>query len=159
MLTSPKIGDKAPDFSLPNQEGLEVSLKNFKGDWLVLYFYPRDNTSGCTTEGLAFSEKLPSFRRLKTHVLGASADSVKSHQKFCSTKNLKVQLISDENKTLLNDYGVWRKKTNYGREYLGIVRSTFIIDPKQRIAAIWDNVRVKGHVDEVYDELKKLRKN
>ncbi len=150
------VGDKAPDFCLPNQDNEEVCLRDLQGGWVVLYFYPKDNTPGCTTEACDFTEALPDFTGLGAVILGVSPDSVKKHQNFIAKKNLKITLLSDEDKEVLQKYGVWQLKKNYGREYMGVVRSTYLIDPNGKIAAVWPKVRVKGHVEEVKNKLESL---
>jgi len=144
---------KAPTFSLPNQDGKTVSLMDFKGKWLVLYFYPRDNTPGCTIEAIDFTKQLSGFKKLNAEVVGISADSPESHCKFIEKKNLKITLLSDPEKEMIKKYKVWRPKKFLGREFLGIVRTTILIDPKGNIVHTWDKVRVKGHVDEVLKTL------
>ncbi len=152
-----KTGEKAPEFCLPNQDNEEVCLRDFRGSWVVLYFYPKDNTPGCTTEACDFTEALPNFTELGATILGVSPDSVKKHQNFIAKKDLKITLLSDENKEVLEKYGVWQLKKNYGREYMGVVRTTYLIDPDGKIAHIWPKVRVKGHVEEVKQTLENLK--
>ena len=152
-----KIGNKAPSFSLPDSKGNKVSIKDYSGKWLVLYFYPKDNTSGCTTEAIDFTSSLPEFNKLNCHVAGISPDSCKSHQKFILKHNLMVTLLSDEEKTVLEKYGVWKLKKMYGREYYGVSRTTFLIDTSGKIVHIWENVKVKNHIDEVMNKLKELQ--
>ena len=144
-----KDGDNAPLFELPADGGRTVRLKDYKGRYLVLYFYPKDNTSGCTKEAVGFSEALDSLHGLGADVLGLSPDSVKSHDKFKSKHGLTIDLASDEEKTVLQDYGVWVEKSMYGRKYMGVERSTFLIGPDGKIVRSWRKVKVPGHVDEV----------
>ncbi len=151
------VGDTAPDFCLPNQDEEEICLRDIRGRWIVLYFYPKDNTPGCTTEACDFTAALPDFEGLDAIVLGVSPDSPKKHRNFIEKKDLKITLLADEDKELCNAFGVWQLKKNYGREYMGVVRSTFIIDPDGKIAAKWEKVRVKGHVDEVKEKLEALQ--
>ncbi|PKL15794.1 MAG: thioredoxin-dependent thiol peroxidase [Spirochaetae bacterium HGW-Spirochaetae-5] len=151
-----KIGNKAPDFKLPDAEGELVSLNDYKDRWLVLYFYPKDSTSGCTTEAVDFTGSLPEFKRLGAAVAGVSPDSCKSHQKFIIKHDLAVTLLSDEEKTVLEKYGVWQMKKMYGKDYFGVVRTTFLIGPDGKIRHIWDKVKVAGHVDEVLAKLMEL---
>ncbi len=151
-----KIGDKAPDFCLPNQDEEEVCLRDLHGSWVVLYFYPKDNTPGCTTEACDFTAAMPDFSKLGATILGVSPDSPKKHRNFIEKKELSITLLSDEDKEVLQAYGVWQLKKNYGREYMGVVRSTFIINPEGKIAAVWDKVKVKGHVDAVREKLSEL---
>ena len=157
-----KKGQKAPDFTLKDPGGNDVSLSDFEGSWVVLYFYPRDNTPGCTKEAIDFSSLLSEFEGLGAKVVGISPDSEKSHERFVEKHNLKVLLLSDPSKKVLKEYGAWGKKKNYGREYEGVIRSTFLINPKGEIVDLWKNVRVrqkrKGkeirHVEVVLDALK-----
>jgi len=145
--------EKAPDFCLPNQDMEEICLRDLRGSWVVLYFYPKDNTPGCTTEACDFTEALPDFTDLGATVLGVSPDSPKKHQNFIAKKELKITLLSNEDKEVLQAYGVWQLKKNYGREYMGVVRSTYLIDPDGTVAYVWEKVRVKGHVDAVREKL------
>jgi peroxiredoxin Q/BCP len=153
-----KEGDLAPDFCLPDEEGKEVCLSSLKGKWVILYFYPKDNTSGCTKEAISFTERIEDFKRLNAEVLGLSKDSVKSHLSFKNKHGLKVKLLSDESAEVLKKYGAWGKKKMYGREVEGTIRTTFLIDPNGRIRKIWRNVKVDGHVDQVFEALKELIK-
>ena len=160
-----EIGEKAPEFSLKDSEGRDVRLSDFKGKWIVLYFYPRDNTSGCTKEACDFTELLPRFKDSGAIILGVSPDTPESHKKFAEKHNLQVVLLSDPQKEVLKAYGAWGKKKNYGREYEGVIRSTFLIDPDGKIAWKWKNVRVrtkrKGqevrHADQVLEKLESLQ--
>jgi len=152
-----KIGDKAPEFCLPNQDDIEMCLRDLKGKWIVLYFYPRDNTSGCTTEACEFTEAAPDFSDLDAIILGVSADSTKKHRNFIEKKELGITLLSDEDTKMMQEWGVWQLKKNYGKEYMGIVRTTFIINPDGVIKAIWEKVRVKEHVAKVKEELQRLK--
>jgi len=152
-----KIGDKALEFCLPNQDDIEICLRDLKGKWIVLYFYPRDNTPGCTTEACEFTEAAPDFSELDAVILGVSADSTKKHRNFIEKKELGITLLSDEETKMMQEWGVWQLKKNYGKEYMGIVRSTFIIDPDGVIKAVWEKVRVKEHVAKVKEELQRLQ--
>ena len=152
-----EIGHKAPEFCLPNQDNEEICLRDLRGTWVVLYFYPKDSTPGCTTEACDFTEALPDFTELGATILGVSPDSVKRHQNFIAKKDLKITLLSDEEKEVLQAYGVWQLKKNYGREYMGVVRSTYLIDPDGNVAAVWEKVRVKGHVEAVMAKLEALQ--
>ncbi|MCF2142510.1 MAG: peroxiredoxin [Candidatus Heimdallarchaeota archaeon] len=152
-----KIGDPAPNFCLPETNDTEVCLKDLKGKWAIIYFYPRDNTKGCTLEAIDFTNALAQFENLGAIVLGISPDSLSSHKRFTEKHGLKVCLLSDESKSVLKDYGVWQEKSMYGRRYFGVVRSTVIIDPNGRIAALWEKVRVKEHVKAVLERLKELQ--
>lgn len=151
-------GDRIPkdvsDLPLALSSGETASLKDFKGQWLVLYFYPRDSTPGCTTEGIDFNALLPKFTKLGATVLGVSRDSIKSHQNFCAKQGLRFDLVSDADESLCNAFGVIKPKKLYGREYVGVERSTFLIDPKGVIARSWRPVKVPGHAQAVLDELK-----
>ncbi|OQX74920.1 MAG: thioredoxin-dependent thiol peroxidase [Campylobacteraceae bacterium 4484_4] len=152
-----EIGTKAPDFCLPNQDETEICLRDLRGKWVVLYFYPKDNTPGCTTEACDFTEAMPEFENLDAVILGVSPDSPKKHRNFIEKKGLGITLLSDENKEVLEAYGVWQLKKMCGREYMGVVRTTYIIDPDGKIAAGWEKVRVKGHVEKVREKLKALQ--
>ena len=149
-------GDKAPTFSMPTNEGETVSLKDFKGKTLVLYFYPRDMTPGCTTESIEFSEKRTAFKRAGAEILGVSKDSVSRHEKFVDKHDLKIALASDEESDVIERYGSWVEKNMYGNKKMGIERSTFLIDGKGVVQQIWRKVRVKDHVDEVLAAVKSL---
>jgi len=144
-----KEGQKAPDFCLNDKDGNNVCLKDFRGKWVVLYFYPKDNTPGCTKESIGFSEELEKIKELNAEVLGISPDSEKSHTKFADKHNLKVTLLSDPEKEVLKSYNVWQLKKMFGREVYGVVRSTFLINPEGLIEKAWNKVKVKGHVEDV----------
>ncbi|MFX0097737.1 MAG: thioredoxin-dependent thiol peroxidase [Candidatus Hodarchaeota archaeon] len=150
-----KVGQVAPKFCLSNQDGNEICLKDFQGDWVVLYFYPKDKSKACTLEALDFTALKPQFEKHNAKILGISKDSVKSHQSFASDKGLGILLLSDPEADVQKKYGVWRLKKFMGREYVGTIRSTFLIDPEGKIVKIWDNVRVKGHAEEVLGEVRK----
>jgi len=143
------VGDKAPEFTLPGDGGSEISLLALKGSKVVLYFYPKDDTSGCTKEAIAFNGLRSSFEKAGSVIIGVSPDSPKSHDKFKDKYDLDFALVSDETKTMLSDYGVWVEKSMYGRKYMGVERSTFLIDSKGKIAALWTKVKVDGHAEEV----------
>lgn len=150
-----KIGDKAPDFSLPTDGGGTFKLsKDGKGKKVVLYFYPKDDTPGCTKQAIGFSEIIGEFDKAGALVVGVSKDTPQKHDKFRDKHDLKVTLVSDEDGALCEAYGVWQEKKNYGKTYMGIVRSTFLIDEKGKIAQIWPKVRVAGHVEAVLDAVK-----
>ncbi len=152
-----EVGMKAPEFCLPNQDDVEICMRDLKGKWIVLYFYPRDNTPGCTTEACEFTEATPQFDDMSAIILGVSADSTKKHRNFIEKKELGITLLSDEDTSMMQEYGVWKMKKNYGKEYMGIVRTTLIIDPKGNIAEVWNNVRVKDHVEKVRVRLEELQ--
>ena len=154
-----EVGSVAPEFCLPNQDENEVCLRDLKGKWIVLYFYPKDNTPGCTTQACDFTQSLPDFEELDAVILGVSPDSPKKHRSFIEKKELGITLLSDEDKKLLEEYGVWQLKKMYGREYMGVVRSTFLIDPDGKIANIWTKVKVKEHIQSVKEKLQELRAN
>lgn len=145
---------EAPDFCLPDHEGKEHCLHDFRGKWIILYFYPKDNTSGCTREAKEFTEMKDEFEKLGAVIIGVSKDSPRSHAKFIEKHGLKILLLSDENHEVLEKYGAWGKKKNYGREYFGTIRSTFLINPSGMIVREWKNVKVAGHVEKVLATLK-----
>lgn len=149
-----KIGDKAPDFKLPADGGETISLKDYKGRKLVVYFYPKDDTPGCTAESCAFRDNLPKLGKLGVDVIGVSKDSVKKHDKFKVKYDLNFPLLSDEEGDMCERYGTWVEKSMYGKKYMGIDRSTFLIDEQGKIAAIWRKVKVEGHVEEVLAAIK-----
>ncbi|MBN2160094.1 MAG: peroxiredoxin [Spirochaetes bacterium] len=151
------VGGEAPLFTLPDADGKTVSLAGLRGSWIVLYFYPRDNTSGCTTEAIDFTAKAAEFKKLGAIVIGISPDSCASHQKFMIKHDLGITLLSDADKKTLKQYGAWGTKIMYGRESQGVVRSTFLIDPRGVIRHAWDKVRVAGHADDVLKTLRNLR--
>lgn len=161
------VKDKAPEFNLLNENEERVSLSDFAGQWLVLYFYPKDDTPGCTKEACDFTDALDEFKGLNASVVGVSADSIQSHQKFIQKYRLGITLLSDPDKVTHKAYGAWGLKKNYGKEYEGTIRSTFIIDPNGLIAAKWSNVRVRSktksgenrHADKVREKLEKLQKS
>ncbi len=150
------VDQKAPDFKLADETGNNLSLNDFSGKNIVLYFYPKDNTPGCTTESIGFSALKDQFENLNTIIIGASKDSVKSHQNFITKQNLSVKLLADTEGSLCEDYTVWTLKKLYGREYMGIERATFLIGTDGLIKNIWRKVKVKGHVEEVLDAVKAL---
>jgi thioredoxin-dependent peroxiredoxin len=149
----PEEGAKAPDFSLPDGSGKTVSLKDFRGKKLVIYFYPKDDTPGCTTESCDFRDNLARVRKLGAEIVGVSADTVKSHAKFAGKFDLPFPLLSDPEKIMLKAYGVWQKKSFMGKTYMGIVRSTFVLDGRGVIVKTWPTVKVPGHVDAVMEVL------
>lgn len=149
-----KEGSKAPQFTLKNQDGQKISLKDFLGKKVVLYFYPKDMTSGCTKEACDFRDHIELFNNQNVVVLGVSADSIDLHKKFKSKYNLPFDLLSDDSKKVLEKYGVWKEKSMYGKKYFGIERTTIIIDENGRIKKIFPKVKVNGHVKEVLEALK-----
>jgi thioredoxin-dependent peroxiredoxin len=149
-------GDKAPDFTLPRDGGGSVSLRDFKGKKLVLYFYPKADTSGCTKEAIAFSALKAHFAKAGAVVLGVSADPVPALDAFKRKHKLTVELASDETRKMLDAYGVWGEKSMYGRRYMGITRTTFLIGPDGRIAQVWPKVKVPGHAEAVLEAAKAL---
>lgn len=151
MTKQLEIGDTAPSFRLPANEGRTIGLDDYQGRQLVIYFYPKDNTPGCTTEAIDFTNALAGFNAIDTDVIGVSADSVKKHENFIAKHNLGIALLADEDQTMLNDYGVWVEKNMYGRKYMGIERATYLIDKKGKIKNIWRKVKVKGHVEAVLE--------
>jgi peroxiredoxin Q/BCP len=151
-----ELGDKAPDFTLDCDGGGTVSLKNFKGRKLVLYFYPKADTSGCTKEAIAFTALKSSFTRQGADILGVSADSVPALETFKTKHKLSVSLASDESKAMLTAYGAWGEKSMYGRQFMGVIRKTFLIDDNGRIARIWPKVKVDGHAEEVLEAVRAL---
>ena len=153
-----EAGDIAPEFCLPNQDSADTCLSMFRGKYVVLYFYPKDDTPGCTREAVDFTSRLDEFKSLNTMIVGVSPDPVDRHRKFVDRHGLKIILLSDTDHKVLKLYNVWRVKKRFGREYYGVLRSTFLIDPDGRIIRIWWNVRVKGHVEDVLNTLRKYVK-
>lgn len=147
-------GKKAPAFDLLNQDGNKISLKDFSGKKIVLYFYPKDDTSGCTKEACSFRDSFPKFKKSDAVILGVSPDSVKSHKKFAEKYDLNFDLLADEDKKVVQLYDVWKEKSMYGRKYMGVERTTFIIDEKGKIKKIFPKVKVDGHEKEVLEALK-----
>ena len=144
-----KVGDKAPDFTTKDQNGEKVKLSNFKGQKVVLYFYPKDDTPGCTKEACSFRDADDVYRSKGIKVFGVSTDDEKSHQKFISKFQLPFDLLADTDKNIVEKYGVWGEKSMYGKKYMGTLRKTFLIDEKGKIAHIFDKVNVSEHADEV----------
>ena len=149
-------GDKAPDFTLPGDGGTDIKLSDYAGSNVVLYFYPKDSTPGCTTEGKDFSALKGAFEAANCTIIGMSKDSVKRHDNFIAKQELKVRLASDEEGAVIEKYGVWILKKLYGREYMGIERATFLIDASGTIQQIWHKVKVKGHADAVLEAAKSI---
>ena len=154
-----KENTKAKDFILPSTNGKNLKLKDLKGKFVVIYFYPKDDTPGCTIETNDFSKLSSKFKKLDSEIYGISKDSLKSHIKFKNKYKIKIDLLSDENLKVLKRYKVWGKKKFMGREFVGILRTTFLIDKKGKIIKIWKNVKVKDHAKDVLKFLKKFKKN
>lgn len=155
---SVKIGQEAPLFSLLNSAGKKIALADFRGKWVILYFYPKDDTPGCTTEACDFNSILPKLAE-KAVIIGISPDKMESHAKFAKKYNLTFELLSDESKEAIKSYDVWGKKNMYGKEFEGVIRTTFLIDPNGKIAAIWPNVSVAEHAQKVQITLDELKVN
>ena len=151
-----KNGTNAPQFSLPDQVGKMHELKDYKGKWVLLYFYPKDDTPGCTKEACSIRDNFPAFKKIKITVLGVSADSVKKHAKFAEKYDLPFTLLSDEAKEVVKIYDVWGMKKFMGREYMGISRTSFLINPQGKIVKIYENVKPETHAEEVLTDLKQL---
>jgi peroxiredoxin Q/BCP len=156
-MPGPAIGSPAPAFSLLNQHDKPITPRDFAGQWAVLYFYPKDDTPGCTIEACEFTSGLEGFEQLKAKVLGVSADSTQSHRDFIAKYNLKIDLLSDPSTQMLQAYGVWGPKESQGKQTVGITRQTFIIDPKGQIAHHWPKVTAQGHAQEVRQKLTELQ--
>lgn len=152
-----KTGDSAPNFHLPDQNGESVELASLKGKSVVLYFYPKDDTSGCTIQAKDFSCMVDDFEKENAIVIGMSPDGIKSHTKFLTKHDLKITLISDEEKSILNAYGVWVEKSMYGKKYMGVERSTFLIGANGDIKVVWRKVSVPGHAETVLNAVKALK--
>ncbi|RWX75456.1 thioredoxin-dependent thiol peroxidase [Neorhizobium lilium] len=150
------VGDLAPDFDLPRDGGGQVALKTFAGKPVVIYFYPKDDTTGCTKEAISFTGLLPEFEKAGASVIGISPDTALKHDKFIKKHSLGVILASDEDTSIADAYGVWKEKSMYGRSYMGIERSTFLVGPDGRIAKIWAKVKVDGHAEDVLESLRDL---
>lgn len=159
MSTKLDVGEEAPDFCVKNQDGEGLCLHDFRGRNVVLYFYPKDNTPGCSLEAMQFTKYKQEFEEYNTTILGVSKDSCESHRRFIKNKDLNITLLSDENREVNNMYGVWRPKKFMGREILGTVRTTFLIDKNGVIQHVWDNVKVKGHAEDVLDKVKTFVSN
>jgi peroxiredoxin Q/BCP len=150
-------GGAAPDFSLPDQKNKMVSLSQFRGNWIVLYFYPKDMTPGCTTEACNFRDEFEGFEKLETVIIGISKDSVNKHQRFADKYKLPFILLSDEHGSVCEDYGVWQEKSTFGKKYMGINRSSYLIDPDGKIAKVYIQVKPKDHAIELLNDLKRLK--
>jgi peroxiredoxin Q/BCP len=155
-MTALNIGNDAPDFTLPRDGGGTITLSGLRGNPVILYFYPKDDTSGCTQEAIEFSGLRPQFEKLGAKVIGMSPDPVKKHDKFKAKHDLKVDLVADEDKAIIESYGLWVEKSMYGRKYMGVERTTFLIGSDGKIAKIWNKVKVPGHAAEVLEAAKAL---
>ncbi|MBB3143826.1 peroxiredoxin Q/BCP [Phyllobacterium trifolii] len=155
-MTILDIGSTPPDFTLPRDGGGTITLSGLRGKPVVLYFYPKDDTSGCTQEAIEFSGLRPQFEKLGAKVIGMSPDPVKKHDKFKTKHDLKVDLVADEDKAIIEAYGLWVEKSMYGRKYMGVERTTYLIDSAGKIAKIWNKVKVPGHAAEVLEATKAL---
>jgi len=152
-----EVGNKAPNFTLPDQNGNSVRLDDFAGRWLVVYFYPRDDTPGCTIEAKEFTDSKKDFEENGATIMGVSPDNEAKHCKFIDKHGLKIDLLADCEKSMLSDYGVWQEKSMYGKTYMGVVRTTYLIDPDGNIAGAWTKVKAKGHADAVLKRLIDIR--
>ncbi len=150
------IGDRVPDFTLPRDGGGAICLSDFSGRWVVLFFYPKDDTTACTTEAVDFSSHIEAFAAAGISLLGISPDPVKKHDKFVKKYELKTPLASDETKAICEAYGVWVEKTLYGRKYMGVERTTLLIGPDGTLRKLWEKVKVAGHVEDVLNEARAL---
>lgn len=155
-MTGPEIGQDAPDFELPQDGAKTLKLSDLRGKAVVLYFYPKDDTSGCTAEAIAFSGLKPQFEKAGAVIIGLSPDSVRSHDKFKTKHALTIDLVADQEKKTLEAYGVWAEKSMYGRKYMGVERTTFLIDAAGRVAKVWRKVKVPGHAEDVLAAAKAL---
>ena len=152
-----EVGDNAPDFAIPNQNGEIITLKSFEDKWSVIYFYPRDDTPGCTIEAKEFTDLNKEFDKQGCIVAGVSPDNEAKHCKFIDKYNLKIELLADTEKIMLDDYGVWQEKSMYGKTYMGVVRTTYLINPDGNISEAWPKVKAKGHAEAVLNRLIELK--
>ena len=148
-----ETGSKAPDFKLKDSKGNNVSLSDFKGKQVAAYFYPKDDTPGCTIEAKEFTELLPKFKKKNAVVIGISKDSIESHDKFICKYDLKLTLLSDPEHKVIEAYGAWQQKKNYGKTYMGIIRTTYLIDANGKVKKVWEKVKSLGHAKEVLESL------
>lgn len=155
-MAQPEIGQQAPDFDLPRDGGGSLRLSDLRGKPVIVYFYPKDDTSGCTTEGKDFSTLLPEFEKAGATVIGISPDSAKSHDKFKAKHGLSIILVADEDKSAIGDYGVWVEKSMYGRKFMGVERTTILIDRDGRVARVWNKVKVANHAAAVLEATRAL---
>ena len=153
-MSLPRVGSAAPLWALPDQSGQQHTLKAYRGQWVILYFYPKDDTPGCTREACSFRDNFPAFKKVKAVVFGVSADSPKKHAKFAEKFQLPFTLLADEEKTVAMAYGVWAKKKFMGREYMGILRTSFLINPEGKIAKVYENVKPDAHGEELLADVK-----
>ena len=153
----PQQGEEAPEFMLEDQGGVERALEDYRGSWVLLYFYPKDDTAGCTKQACALRDEFPAFENIDVVILGVSIDSVASHHKFAQKYELPFTLLADENKKVVEQYGVWQKKKMMGKEYMGTVRTSFLIDPDGMIAKVYENVKPEVHAREVLTDLETLQ--
>ena len=151
-----EVGQKAPAISLPDQNGTKVSLSDFVGKWVVVYFYPKDDTPGCTTEACEFTDSLKQYEKLNAVVLGISPDSVDSHKRFAAKHDLKIMLLADPERKVLEKYGAYGEKMMYGKKVTGVIRSTVLVDPKGKVAHTWPTVKAAGHAQKVAEKLTEL---
>lgn len=158
MTNQLKLGATAPAINLPDQDGKQHKLSDYKGKWVLIYFYPKDDTPGCTKEACAIRDNFPKFGKLKAVVLGISVDSVTKHKKFADKYNLPFTLLADENKEVVEKYGVWAEKSMFGVKYQGILRNSFLVDPNGKIVRIYEKVKPADHADQVLNDLKELQK-
>lgn len=156
-MTKLKVGNKAPDFKAKDQSGKEYKLSNSLGKWVLLYFYPKDDTPGCTKEACSIRDAWPDFKKLKVQVFGVSIQDEKSHKKFVDKYDLPFMLLADSDKKIVEKYGVWGEKSLYGRKYMGTMRQSFLVDPKGKIAKIYDKVNPVGHAEEVLEDLNNMK--
>jgi thioredoxin-dependent peroxiredoxin len=151
-----EVGKRAPSFTLPDENGTKVALSDLAGQWVVLYFYPKDDTPGCTVEACEFTSGLPKFDKMDAVVLGCSRDTAEAHRRFIAKYKLKVKLLSDPEHTVMEKYGAWGEKNNYGKKTMGVIRSTVLIDPAGRVAHHWPTVKAAGHAEQVRAKLAEL---
>jgi peroxiredoxin Q/BCP len=155
-MTTIEVGKKAPAFTLQDENGTKVSLSSLAGQWVVLYFYPKDDTPGCTVEACEFTTGLPTFDKLDAAVFGCSRDTPESHRKFIAKYKLKIKLLSDPEHAVMEKYGAWGEKNNYGKKTMGVIRSTVLIDPAGKVAHHWATVKAAGHAEQVRAKLAEL---
>ncbi len=151
-----KINSKAPDFKLPDQDGKQHKLSDYQGQFVLIYFYPKDDTPGCTTEACTLRDNFPKFGKLKAKVFGISTDSIASHKKFADKYKLPFTLLADEDKKVVTKYGIWAEKSMYGRKYMGTLRNSYLVDPQGKIVRIYEKVKPAEHAQQVLNDLKEL---